>query len=263
MVMRSSTFVACVATGASALKYSGLNAPSLPGNWNFPGEGTFGADVAKSLPDINIRYHYPTSFLKGQSEIDSALGSVPVSSGGSSDNGALDMLLGMAHSPRPTSFMKVDPLTILPPGVASGVAASSDDSTPYTLNLHPPEADAAEMNQRMNSLAKIEDTKEQEMEMKFATERQSMIDDEVQMVHELVASHRRSSFLQSMYRPADYEVVLHAPSESASDVTASTNAILKVEGAKASKAAASDAALKNALLSAEIAKIAAIVAGSA
>ena len=46
-------------TGVSA--YTSFNSPSAPGNWNFATETpVFGADVIHQLPDINVRYHYPT-----------------------------------------------------------------------------------------------------------------------------------------------------------------------------------------------------------
>ena len=51
---------ACI---GSAAAYTGSNSAYMPGNWNLPQAGplgnTFGADVAKTLPEINVRYMYP------------------------------------------------------------------------------------------------------------------------------------------------------------------------------------------------------------
>ena len=40
--------------------FTSFNSPLAAGNWNFPTESpAFGADLVKTLPDINVRYHYP------------------------------------------------------------------------------------------------------------------------------------------------------------------------------------------------------------
>ena len=55
-MMRVATF----ASVTGCLGYTGFNGADAPGNWNMPAEGgNFGGDVAKSLPEINVQYHYP------------------------------------------------------------------------------------------------------------------------------------------------------------------------------------------------------------
>ena len=49
---------ACSVVGVSA--FTSFNSPLAPGNWNLPTEQpAFGADLVKTLPDINVRFHYP------------------------------------------------------------------------------------------------------------------------------------------------------------------------------------------------------------
>jgi hypothetical protein len=279
----------------SATAYTSYNSPDTPGNWNLPSDSGFGADLgAHTLPEINIRYKYPNtdasdllaaaqneesaahrlaavrgSFIqtRGQADIDNALNQIALTDASDSPN--MDsFMLGLQHSARPHrhSFLKFaafDPFELLPTGIAKGMKANMDDNTPYTLVLHAPEESTAGTNSLVDSFAKIETGVERDIEASALAGKQSLMHNELQRIDDLVANSRRRSFLKGIYgsRKADYEIDLHAPSESKADISGDINSILKVSSSRASSGAKQDQALKSALLSAEIAKIGRIVRG--
>ena len=53
-----------ISLGMIATASASKLAPSTPGNWNLPTPAGFGADLMNSLPEINVNYFYPASFLK-------------------------------------------------------------------------------------------------------------------------------------------------------------------------------------------------------
>ena len=161
---------------------------------------------------------------------------------------------------------KIDPLEMLPPGIASGLAAKIQEEQPYTLNLMPPEESAPESAAAADALMEVEKIREHGIEGAAVAEKQRLLNAEISKIHAIVAAARHHSFLRSFYSSMaptpDYTVVLHAPSESKADIDAATNALLKVEAAKLQSGASADAAAKRRLLAAELAKIRSIVAGS-
>ncbi|CAD7975905.1 unnamed protein product [Amoebophrya sp. A25] len=77
-----SAFVALALGARHAAAYTASNSPYMPGNWNLPAAGTevFGADVAKSLPEIYVRFQLPevsaqalAADVESTSEIDSRI----------------------------------------------------------------------------------------------------------------------------------------------------------------------------------------------
>ena len=161
---------------------------------------------------------------------------------------------------------KIDPMEMIPPGIASGLVARIQEEQPYTLNLMPPEEAAPESAALADTVMEVEKIREHGIEAAAVAEKQRLLNAEISKIHAIVAAARHHSFLRSFYSSmvpkADYIVVLHAPSESKADIDAATNALLKVEAAKLQAGAASDAAAKRRLLAAELAKIKSIVAGS-
>ena len=161
-----------------------------------------------------------------------------------------------------------DPLEMLPPGVAGGVAAAVRDETPYTLNLMPPSESSVEQNGLIDSYMAIESGHERAMEASAVAAKQRLLNAEIAKVHSIVAGHNsRSAFLQrSVYSTlapkADHTFVLHPPAEDKAAIDAAANSILKVEAAKAASAAKADAELKQQLLNREISKIGDIVRGA-
>ncbi|CAD7975903.1 unnamed protein product [Amoebophrya sp. A25] len=156
-----------------------------------------------------------------------------------------------------------DPLSILPPGVAGGIAAAVSDETPYVLNLMPPTEDGAAMNGLIDSFAGIEKSHEQAIEAEAVADKQRLLAAELQKVRSIVAA-KHSAFLMTPLAPkADHAFVLHAPSESASDISGAVNSIMIVETAIAQQADSGAAAMKKALLAHEIAAIGSIVRGAA
>ena len=157
-----------------------------------------------------------------------------------------------------------DPLEMLPPGVAGGVAAAVRDETPYTLNLMPPTESSVEQNGLIDSYMAIESGHERAMEASAVAAKQRLLNAEIAKVHSIVAG--RHSFLRSVYSTlapkADHTFVLHAPAEDKAAIDAAANSILKVEAAKAASAAKADAELKQQLLNREISKIGDIVRGA-
>jgi len=156
-------------------------------------------------------------------------------------------------------------MEIIPPVVTEGIRGKIRDSTPYTFVLHPPEEASADVNDQVDSLANVRLYEERSIEADSIAEKQNLLNAELSRIDALVASSRRQSFLKSIYcsavRKPDYEIVLHPGQESRADVDAETNQILKVESGRAASLSNNDHALKSALLSAEIAKIARIVRG--
>ena len=302
-------FNVCTVIVGGVSAYTSVNSPSAPGNWNFPTEASvFGAQEVKNLPDINVRFHYPAqdagkfladaedsmnfqsrlaalkneqqydaqllkaSFLKkgGEDAAYSAMSNVAAQSVPSYDAG-FEMLLGLAHSPRPhvhaggacvgascrqQSFLKVDPLEILPPGIATGIVAKASDRQPYTLNLMAPEE--GNTNTMVDSIYKIERSNEKSIEALSIANKQRLLNAEISKVRNIVRNARKSFLRKS----ADYEIDLHPPTESKSQIDADVNTILKTIAARSASEGAADAALKAQLLAAEIGKIRAITAGA-
>ena len=142
----------------------------------------------------------------------------------------------------------VDPLEILPPGVATGLSAMSEQSI-YTLNLYSPGAASSDA---VDAVFAGENSAATSREAAAVAAKQALLNNEVAAVHAMVG-HR--SFLR-----ADYQINMHSAPESASDIDAYVNSLMKVESSRAQAAAASASSLKKALLAAEMARIHSIVA---
>ena len=152
-----------------------------------------------------------------------------------------------------------DPLEIIPPGVAGGIVAKARDSTPWTVNLMPPSESAAETAGLIDSFMAIEKGAEKSLEESALAGKQRLLNAEIAKVHSIVAGARHHSFLAPH---ADHQFVLHPPTEDKASIDAAVASILKVESGRSSAAAANDAALKQAMLSAEVGKIGRIVSGA-
>ena len=153
---------------------------------------------------------------------------------------------------------------VLPPGIASGINARVGDTQEWTLALHPPEEDRRLVGSMIDSIMKIENANERAMQSDYIAEKQKILNAEIGRVRALVAGAKKSSFLESsnygdLRRVADYQINLHEPEESASDIQSELKAIAKVENAKASASAADYTADKQRLLNAALKKVRQIV----
>ena len=153
---------------------------------------------------------------------------------------------------------------VLPPGVSSGINARLGDTQEWTLALHPPEEDRKLVGSMIDSIMKIENENERAMQGDYIAEKQKILNAEISRVRALVANSKKASFLGSsnygdLRRVADYQINLHEPGESASDIQAEIKAITKVENAKASASAADYIADKQRLLNAALKKVRQIV----
>ncbi|CAD7975046.1 unnamed protein product, partial [Amoebophrya sp. A120] len=55
--MRFAIFTSCVSAVAA---FTAFNSPTAPGNYGLPAEKPeFTGEVAHSLPEVNVRYHFP------------------------------------------------------------------------------------------------------------------------------------------------------------------------------------------------------------
>ena len=160
-----------------------------------------------------------------------------------------------------TLVAAVDPLELLPPGVSSGLAAKLSDEQPYTLNLMPPEEATSTLNAQVDSLFKIEKAHERGMEQLSVAQKQRILNAEIAKVKDIVAHAAHKSFLRKVMS-VDHEIDLHPPVESAADIQASVNEILKSVTGRAQSEAAYDNVMKQQLLAAEIGKIKQIVASA-
>lgn len=141
---------------------------------------------------------------------------------------------------------------ILPPGVSTGISAARLRDAPVVVNLMAPEESAALQASDIDSALRGEKAFHVGMEENSNSAKQRVLTDEINKIHGIVA-RARHSFLG--LPKADYQVVLHESSESASDVRDVTNALLKVEARKFQQAQAAFAADKAALLRTELARI--------
>ena len=157
---------------------------------------------------------------------------------------------------------------VSPPGISSGINARVGDAQEWTLALHPPEEDKNLASSMIDSIMKVENQNERAMQSDYLAEKQKILNAEIARVHTLVAGARKASFLKQSHfgdlrRVADYQINLHEPEETASDIRAELKAIAKVENSKQSASAADYTSDKQRLLNAAIAKVRQIVASSA
>ena len=105
---------------------------------------------------------------------------------------------------------KAQGISILPPGIATGLAAKARSLQPVTLAMHPPEEDAHAVNTAIDGFLKVEQLRSKSAEAAEVAQKQRLLNAEIAKIHSIVGG---ASFLRGpmgdIVPSSDYTVNVH------------------------------------------------------
>ncbi len=102
-------------------------------------------------------------------------------------------LLAVAAYSQGVAAEKVQGISILPPGIATGLAAKARSLQPVTLAMSPPEEDSHAVNTAIDGFLKVEQLRSKAAETAEVAQKQRLLNAEIAKIHSIVGG---SSFLK-------------------------------------------------------------------